>query len=134
MEESVIDSKENDISSYHDVENINKNIIVSVISFRDGYDKCLVRYRSTVSLMDSSNGVLFVGESVTDSLFALGEYAVLVVVGLLGFLLIVARFELLHAATGGESARESKRNCPSCGARTTVEPAACDYCGELIDR
>lgn len=86
--------------------------------------------------MDYLNSVLLIGSSVSDSVSALGRSAFFVGIGLLVILLLVVRFELLHAAiSSGESAGEkSKTNCPSCGARTTIESNECDHCGSHVNR
>lgn len=69
-----------------------------------------------------------------DVLSVLGLYALAALAVLLGLfgalyrrMLVNATFEDLDS-----TAHKEKTNCPSCGARSTAEPAACDYCGESL--
>lgn len=71
--------------------------------------------------------------ALSDLLFVLGVYAFAALV-LLAALFGTAYRMILYDATfgGGETPPEEKTNCPSCGARTTVDPPACDHCGEPL--
>ncbi|SDK27693.1 hypothetical protein SAMN04515672_2778 [Natronorubrum texcoconense] len=74
--------------------------------------------------------MLLVTSSTAESLVTA---AVLAAVGVLFLLRIHVEFELLHAVASSEtsSSQPSKTNCPSCGARTTVD-GVCDYCEEPL--
>lgn len=78
-----------------------------------------------------TDGVPFVVGAATG--FALNRFAFFALICVLATCAILFEFALLQAAFGGGSeSQESKTNCPSCGARTTTEPDACDYCEEAL--
>ena len=63
-----------------------------------------------------------------------------VTVGLLFFLAVGVlamwfNFALLSSAFSGgdDKPTAGKVNCAACGARTTTEPAECDYCGARLE-
>jgi hypothetical protein len=71
--------------------------------------------------------------SLSDYLSLLEGYAFIVLIVLLVVLGTVYKIPLLQAIfSGGNSSQESRTNCPTCGARTTVEPGVCDYCDESL--
>ena len=74
--------------------------------------------------------VVLVTSSTAESLVTV---VVLAAIGVAILVRILADFELLHAVAKSEtsSSQPSKTNCPSCGARTTVD-CVCDYCGEPL--
>ncbi len=81
----------------------------------------------------STNEIVFLVTSSTAE--SLVTVAVLAVFGVLFLLRVLVDFELLHAVASSEtsSSQPSKTNCPSCGARTTVD-GVYDYCeGPLAD-
>lgn len=65
---------------------------------------------------------------------AVGQIAFVIVLGVIFFLAIAFQFLRVHEQYGGGNSREQQINCPSCGARTSVEADTCDYCDEPIDR
>ena len=72
--------------------------------------------------------------ALSDLLFVLGVYAFAALVLLVTLFGVAYRLMLFDAAFGNadSTAHEEKENCPSCGARTTVDPDACDHCGESL--
>lgn len=53
-----------------------------------------------------------------------------VALAMFGFLYRMAFVSAMYSSD--PTAHEGKVNCPSCGARTTPEPASCDYCREPL--
>lgn len=72
---------------------------------------------------------LALGNGVMQAVFVVGFMLVV-------FLAIALQFFKVHELYGGGDAapEEQQTNCPSCGARTSIETDACEYCGEPIDR
>ena len=84
----------------------------------------LMRARLTSLLLEAG--------SSSDYLSSLEPYAFLVPIVVLVGAGIVFKTALLQAAlSGGSASRESRINCPSCGARTAVG-GTCDYCDEPL--
>lgn len=69
-----------------------------------------------------------------DVLSVLGLYSLAALAVLLGLFGALYRRILVNATFDDldSTAHEELVNCPSCGARSTPEPAACDYCGEPL--
>lgn len=65
-----------------------------------------------------------------------GQVAVLVVFVVAAFIAVVYDFYVLRAVFGNDDSVPPERltNCPSCGARVSVEADTCGYCEAPIDR
>jgi hypothetical protein len=58
--------------------------------------------------------------------------ALLLAVCLLVLAAIALQFAQVRALYGGDESTAARVNCPSCGARTSVD-STCEYCGEPLE-
>lgn len=66
----------------------------------------------------------------------IGQIALVIGFMVIVFIAIAFQFLQVHElyGGGGSDTLDPQTNCPSCGARISVDADTCDYCGDPVDR